>query len=156
MIPLQQIHPILVHFPIVFFLTLAAFDVVASLRGVRVTGRSGVATVSFGLAALAGIFAAVTFYFGSVALEIAETGGFRSSVAEIHEGLGGLTATVLTGWALLRAIAWWRDIRLTGGKAALVPAIEVAGALLVIATAYYGGALVYDLGVNVAHAAPGI
>jgi uncharacterized membrane protein len=34
-----------------------------------------------------------------------------------------------------------------------VSLIEVAGAALVVVTAYYGGQLVYDLGVNVAHAA---
>jgi uncharacterized membrane protein len=34
-----------------------------------------------------------------------------------------------------------------------VSLVEVAGAALVIATAYYGGQLVYDLGVNVVHAA---
>jgi uncharacterized membrane protein len=36
-----------------------------------------------------------------------------------------------------------------------VPVIEVAGAALVTVTAYYGGLLVYDLGVNVARAATG-
>jgi uncharacterized membrane protein len=36
-----------------------------------------------------------------------------------------------------------------------VPVVEVAGAMLVTATAYYGGLLVYDLGVNVAKTAIG-
>lgn len=33
MLPIAQLHPIAVHFPIVFFLTLAAFDAVALARG---------------------------------------------------------------------------------------------------------------------------
>jgi uncharacterized membrane protein len=95
MIPLQHIHPMLVHFPIVFFLCLSAFDMIAWLRGVTFTGRSVAGTVSVGLAALAGLSAIATYAFGAVALTIAESGGFHNDVAEIHEGLGGFTTASL-------------------------------------------------------------
>ncbi len=153
MISLEHIHPILVHFPIVFILTLATFDLIATLRGAPVTGRSAIGSVSAGLAVLAGAFAVVTYFFGDMALEIAEGHGFHSEIAEIHEGLGTTTAVVFGIWALVRAFLWWRDTRLTGGVAAIVPVLEVLGAALVVATAYYGGQLVYDLGVNVGHVA---
>ena len=153
MISLQHVHPVLIHFPIVFFLTLAAFDMVAAFRGKAVTGRSSAANASTGLALLAGLSAIVTYFFGDLALTIAENGGFSSEIAEIHESLGMATATAFVIWAAVRAFLWWRDIRLSGRLAAAVPAVEFLGAALVMTTAYYGGQLVYELGVNVAHAA---
>jgi uncharacterized membrane protein len=155
MIPIQQFHPILVHFPIVFILSLAAFDVIAVLRGAEVTGRSIAGRISVAIAILAGLSAAAAWIFGGVALDFAEAGGFSSGVAEIHESLGTVTAIAFVLWALLRAFAWWRDWQPGRGVQAVVALVEVAGALLVIATAYYGGQLVYDLGVNVTRAATG-
>ena len=117
------------------------------------TGRSSAANASTGLALLAGLSAIVTYFFGDLALTIAENGGFSSEIAEIHESLGMATATAFVIWAAVRAFLWWRDIRLSGRLAAAVPALEFLGAALVMTTAYYGGQLVYELGVNVAHAA---
>jgi len=153
MISIAHIHPMLVHFPIVFFLCLAVLDTIATLRGVPVTGRGGIGNVSTGLALLAGLFAIATYIFGDMALELAEAGGFHSDVAEIHEGLGAATAAAFAIWALVRVAAWWRNSSLRGGGAVLLSLVELAGAAVVVATAYYGGQLVYDLGVNVAQAA---
>ncbi len=143
----------LVHFPIVFFLSLAAFDVIAAFRGTEIGGRSRAGTISFALALLAGLSAVAAFVFGGVALDVAEAQGFHSGVAEIHESLGGITAIAFAAWALIRAFLWWRNVRLPAGAARVLPIIEVAGAVLVAVTAYYGGQLVFDLGVNVAHTA---
>ena len=71
MIPVQHIHPMLVHFPIVFFLTLALFDVVAMGRGATVTGRSVAGAVSLALAAAAPVSAIATYLFGGLALGVA-------------------------------------------------------------------------------------
>jgi uncharacterized membrane protein len=54
-------------------------------------------------------------------------------------------------WGAIRTFLWWRDIKLSGIVLALVPVVELVFAALVLATAYYGGQLVYTLGVNVAH-----
>jgi len=151
--PIQHIHPILVHFPIVFFLTLAAVDVIATARGKVMTGRGALGNVSSGLAVLAGGFDIVTYIFGGMALDLAESGGFHSDIAETHESLGSFTAIAFAIWAAVRVFLWWRDIRLNQGISAVVSLVEIAGAGLVLGTAYYGGQLVYDLGVNVAHAA---
>lgn len=153
MIAIQHVHPILVHFPIVFFLSLAAIDAIAAARGYVVTGRGTIGNLSSGLAVLAGGFAIITYFFGGMALDFAESGGFHSDVAEIHEGLGEFTAIAFAIWAAIRVFMWWRDLRLGRAVSAAVSLVEIAGAGLVIATAYYGGQLVYDLGVNVAHAA---
>lgn len=155
MIPVQHIHPMLVHFPIVFFLSAAVFDIVATISGRSVTGRSLAGTASLVLVVLAAVSAVATFFFGDMALEHAEAAGFSSEVAEIHEGLGTLTTAVFVMWALIRSFTWWQDMRGNGAVRAVAPTVEVLGALLVTLTAYYGGELVYGLGVNVAHAAGG-
>lgn len=66
--------------------------------------------------------------------------------------MGEISAFGFLGWGLFRLALWVRNRELkTLGPA--IPAIEIAGAALVTVTAYYGGQLVYDLGVNVAKAA---
>lgn len=149
MIPVQHIHPMLVHFPIVLVFMLAAFDLIATLRGATVTGRTVAGHSSTAVAVGAAIFAVATWYFGGLALDHAEAGGFSSDVAEIHESLGMTVAGVLSAWAAIRAFMWWRDMRATGALKLAMPAVALAGAGLVTATAYYGGLLVYELGVNV-------
>jgi uncharacterized membrane protein len=153
MLSIQHIHPILIHFPIVFFITLAAVDLVASVRGKIISGRGALGSLSLGLALAAGAFAIAAYFFGDMALDVAESGGFHSDIAETHEALGEATAAAFAIWALIRLGLWWRDTRLAGAGAFIVSLVEVAGAALVVTTAYYGGQLVYDLGVNVAHVA---
>ncbi len=154
MLPVQEIHPVLVHFPIVLMYTLLVLDLVA-LSGHRdVTVRSDTGTISTFIALSAGLLAIVAWYFGGLALDIAESGGFHSDVAEIHEGLGGTTAFAFLAWGIIRLGLWLRN-RGLGRFALLVPLIELVGAGLVTVTAYYGGQLVYDLGVNVARGAAG-
>lgn len=153
MIKVQHIHPLIVHFPIVLIVLMAAFDWIASLRGVSVTGRNPAGNASVSLAVLAGLSALVAYHFGGVALDFAEAGGFSSDVAEIHEGLGITTATALAVWACVRGLLWFRDFRFGNPIAFLIPVVETAGLALVTATAYYGGQLVYELGVNVVRVA---
>jgi uncharacterized membrane protein len=155
MIPSEHIHPMLVHFPIVFVLMLAVFDIVAVIgKGGRDRPVGHREHFHHPCRSRRPV-AVVTYYFGGVALDLAESHGFHSDIAETHEGLGELVAIAFVIWALIRALAWWRNIRLTGLAAAIVPVIEVVGSGLIIWTAYYGGILVYGLGVNVARAAGG-
>ena len=65
------------------------------------------------------------------------------------------SAVAFTVWAIVRLVAWWRNASLRGGGAFGLVLVELVGAALVIATAYYGGQLVYDLGVNVNQAMAG-
>jgi uncharacterized membrane protein len=153
MIPVQHIHPMLVHFPIVLILFLTAFDVIATLRGRSVTGRTVVGNISTSFAVLTGLFAIATYIFGGMALNVAEAGGFHSEVAEIHESLGEIVAIVTAVYALLRAVLWFRDFRINGIASFAFPIAGLAGSALVAVTAYFGGQLVYELGVNVAKVA---
>jgi uncharacterized membrane protein len=138
LIPVQHIHPMIVHFPIVAIFLLVAFDVVATAMGKSVTGRTVVSNIATGLAVLAAGSAAAAFYF-----------------AETHEALGKYVAVFLALWALVRVVLWFRDFRFKGVSAYLVPLVTVAGTALVVTTAYFGGQLVFDLGVNVAKVAAG-
>src|SRR4051794_13344923 len=115
MLAVQHIHPILVHFPIVFFISLAAIDLFAATRGQTIGGRGALGNLSLGLALAAGVFAIAAYFMGDAALEFAESGGFHSDIAEIHEALGEATAAAFAIWALIRLGLWWRDLRLTGG-----------------------------------------
>ncbi len=155
MLSFEHVHPMLVHFPIVFFVTLALLDTVATLRGAPVTGRTGLGNASTGLAVLASLFAIASFIFGDMALEFAESKGFESEIAEMHEHLGMAVAAAFTVWAIVRMVAWWRNASWRGGGAAGLVIVELAGAALVAFTAYYGGQLVYNLGVNVNQAVSG-
>jgi len=149
MFPIQHIHPIFVHFPIVLIFTVTLIDIIGLSQREDMTVRTGVGTISTGLAVAAGLFAIVTWYLGGLALDVAESGGFSSPVAETHEGLGGVIALAFLIWGIVRLGLWVRN-RGIGSIAVAVPLIELAGSVLVTVTAYYGGILVYDLGVNVA------
>lgn len=152
MVPIQHIHPILVHFPIVLIYTLAAIDLVALAGGNAVTRKSGAGTISTFVALAAGVFALGTWFFGGLALDHAEAAGFSSDIAEIHESLGGITAFAFLIWGLVRLALWIRNREFRAVTIA-IPLIEIGGAVLVTTTAYYGGLLVYELGVNVAKTA---
>jgi len=154
MIAIQHVHPILVHFPIVLMYTLVVIDLVALGGGIAVTTRSGVGTISAFVALAAGVLAIATWFYGGIALDHAEAAGFSSEIAETHESLGGITAFAFLFWGVARLVLWVRNRELRA-VAIAVSAIEIAGAALVTVTAYYGGLLVYELGVNVAKAAIG-
>ena len=152
MIPIQHIHPMIVHFPIVLLLLVAGFEVVATLVGRDISGRTATGNVAVGMISMAAVAAVVAFYFGDIALSVAEGRGFESDVAEIHEGLGRFVAIATSVWAVVRVGLWVRNVRLSRPLAFVLPVVSIAGAALVVWTAYYGGQLVFDLGVNVAKA----
>lgn len=150
MIPIEQFHPLVVHFPIVFFLSLAALDTFALFRNTPIGGRGGVANLSAGLAVLAGLAAVAAYSFGDAALDVAEASGIIEGRLGTHELLGTTTAIALAVWGLARAFIWWRQLPVSKGRAWGMVFMELAFSILIITTAYYGGQLVYEFGVNVA------
>jgi uncharacterized membrane protein len=149
MISVEHIHPMLVHFPIALIFVIATIDIVAAMRGVTVTGRTTTGNFSTGLVITLAAFSVLSYIFGGLALGVAEAGGFHSDIAEVHEQLGEAVAIATIVYAAVRAILWWRDTRLTGTASSVTPIVALFGVIMVCATAYYGGQLVYDLGVNV-------
>ncbi|MFH1598828.1 MAG: DUF2231 domain-containing protein [Pseudomonadota bacterium] len=149
MLPIEQFHPLAVHFPIVFTLLLAVFDGGAMLRGKSIGGRTVIGNVSAGIALCAGVSAAIAFVFGDLALDVALAKGTPLSVLETHEELGQIAAGVLVFWSIVRSIIWWRGAPRSRTLSWTVVAIEFALAGLILATAYFGGQLVYEFGIGV-------
>ena len=148
--PIEQIHPMVLHFPIVLIMILAVHDLFGLSRGLPLGGRGTYATVAMAIAVSAGASALLAAVFGDIALDTAVERGFQDGLAEMHEGLGSTAATLFAIWAALRAFVWWRQIEISGWKSSLVAIVDIALVLLVIVTAYFGGQLVYEYGVNVA------
>lgn len=150
--PLEHFHPMILHFPIVLIMVLAAFDIVAVARGLPLSGRSLYANIATAIAVATGLAAVVTAMLGDMALDIAKDRGFPSDLFETHEDMGWNAAIALGLWALIRAVLWWRQTPLEGSRKGAVALIDVALVLFIVAVAYFGGQLVYEHGVNVAAA----
>lgn len=154
MIDLSHVHPMLVHFPIVLLLLAAVLDLIAVARGEDLAGgqfAARAAVWAIGLGALGAVAAVV---FGDVALDHAIDRGFPVAPLEQHEELGMTTMWIFLGLAALRLAALWRHVPLGGWRGKALALASVAGVGLLLTTAYFGGVLVYDLGVNVASLKP--
>jgi uncharacterized membrane protein len=152
LIPIEQIHPLVVHFPIVFVLTLAFVDLVFVVRGMPVHDHSTTGNLSTAVATLAAISAAVAFVFGDLALDVALANGTPLVVLERHEELGHVTAAVVFGWGLLRTLVWWRRVDLKRTLSLIIVFLELGIAALIVTTAYFGGQLVYEHGIGISEA----
>lgn len=154
MIDITHIHPMLVHFPIVLLSFGTLLYLVVALRGGDLASRRGLSLLAF-LCLAAGLLSAVLAAgFGDMALDIAIDKGFDRAPLEQHEDLAGPTIVVFGLLVLAQAFALWKAYPLRGGRAWLLAVVAVAGVSLLLATAYYGGRLVYELGVNVAPVTP--
>lgn len=155
MIPIEHIHPMIVHFPIVLIILVSAYDAWATIRGRSVSGRTNTGNTTTLLLAMTALTSFLAIMFGDIALEYAEDAGFHSEIAEIHEHLGMLAALLLGTWAAIRLYLWFRDIQLARGLNILASLVSITLSVLVMVTAYFGGGLVYYLGVNVNKVAGG-
>lgn len=157
--PIELIHPMLLHFPIVLIMLVTAVDALALVRGIPLGGppaNSGTyAGFSLAIILLAGLFAVATAAFGDIALDIALDRNVPAALLESHEELGSTTAWLIAGWAVLRGIAWWRGIAITSARTGAVVLVELVLCGLILGTAWLGGVLVYEHGVNVAAAMAG-
>jgi len=147
--PIEHLHPMIVHFPIVLALLAIGSDLWWLARGRPESGLIQLQTGTILLALGAGM-AVVAFALGDMAYDIAVSKGASEAVLENHEGWGTTTTIVFAIAALLRGFLWVRgfDAKPAGQMAAILPTAAVA--VMVLVTAYFGGHLVYDLGVNVA------
>lgn len=154
MIDIAHIHPMLVHFPIVLFLGAIVIDFIVLVKSGDLASKECLPTVGLSvllLAALAGVAAAT---FGDIALDKAVELGFDKAPLEQHEELGLTTLWILIGLAVWQVFARWRGKRLTASTGWVFLAISLAGAGVLLTAAYFGGELVYIIGVNVAPVHP--
>lgn len=154
MIDLTHIHPMLVHFPIVFFITATVIFLVIAIRSGNIAAReclslTGAAILVAGL--LIGYLAA---FFGDIALDAAVAKGFAVPPLEHHEEMAATTLTFFSVLAVVQLFAIWKKIPVDHKRAWYFAAAAVVGVALLIFTAYLGGHLVYDIGVNVNSVVP--
>ncbi|MCA8926615.1 MAG: hypothetical protein KDC18_00995 [Alphaproteobacteria bacterium] len=147
--PIEHIHPMLVHFPIVLALLALAFDLWWFAFGRN--DSQGLIRLQTGtvVMTLGGIAAVVAFVFGDMAYDIAVGKGVATAVLETHEGWGTTTAIVFAAVAAVRLVLWRTGIDRQPAGALVAIAATAVVAVMVVVTAYFGGHLVYDLGINV-------
>lgn len=149
MIPLQHIHPMIVHFPIVLLMIAVIADLFIMARGGDLAVRECLPLVSTATLVLGAAAAATAVAFGELAADIATSAGFKSGPIEFHETLGLTTMWIFAVLAGVRLLTVWKGVPLSGRIGWTSALAGVAGLGVLIATAYFGGNLVYDLGVNV-------
>lgn len=148
MIDLAHIHPMLVHFPLALMPLAICVQIYALYRRQGLFGRSCPASMAVLLLVLAAVAAVVAAVFGDMALDHALDTGVPMDAMEEHEDFGQATAVLL---ALLAGVELWCYWKSVSGFA-VERLLLVAGILLLsvlLITAWFGGHLVYDLGVNV-------
>jgi uncharacterized membrane protein len=140
-----NVHPLIIHFPIVLVLLAVPMDVV-HLVSPRTRVMSNVAVTLYVLGALSAVSAYVS---GRIAAGAVFTPGMAHSMVESHERWATLTAAWLVGLAVVRLGA--RIARRGEGNAArvLFVALGIAAAILIQQTAERGARLVFEQGVGV-------
>jgi len=154
MIDLAHIHPMLVHFPIVLLLAAVAVDFVILQRGGDLSASRTLPYISLAIFVLGALAAIAAASFGDVAMDEAFSKGFAKPPLEEHEDLGYATMWIFIGLALTRLLAWRTRFSLAGWRGWAMCAIGAVGVAVLLATAYHGGNLVYEIGVNVAPVHP--
>jgi uncharacterized membrane protein len=154
MISTALIHPMLVHFPIVLLITAVAMDIFLLLTNKDLANRKCLPLMALSALLLGTLSAGIAAFFGDIALDKAISLGFPSGPLETHETLAMITIAVFSLYCLLRLLALWRRYPLRGFSGWMSALPGMVGLVLLIATAYYGGELVYHLGVNVAPVVP--
>ncbi len=147
-INIAHIHPMLVHFPLALFPVVLGIQFVVLIRGQTLFDRGCPQSSAMGLLVLAAVAAVAAATFGDMALDKAVASGVKLSLLESHEELGQASATLLVLMAL--AGAWLFKVQAPSMKVSW--SFWLAGAaifVVLIITAWHGGHLVYDLGVNV-------
>ena len=154
MLDITHIHPMLVHFPIVLLMVSLILSTYLFFNQQNIAERHSV-QIANAMALITGlVMAFVAAEFGDIALDAAVEKGFAVAPLEAHEELA--TATMILFSLLAAALigALWKNIKLTGLKALVFVLVFYISTGVLLMTAYRGGNLVYQLGVNVEPVTP--
>jgi len=154
MMSIALIHPMLVHFPIVLLIITVAMDIIVLLLKRDLAVRECLPMIGLSALLLGTLSAGIAAIFGDIALDKAKSLGFPNAPLETHETMALITIAVFSLHCLLRLLALWRRYPLRGIIGWISAFPGMVGVVLLIVTAYYGGELVYHLGVNVAPVLP--
>jgi uncharacterized membrane protein len=146
---ITQIHPMLVHFPIVLFILALGLYLYMVVTKRDLAARSCLSITAAAMLVGGVVSAIAAAGFGDIALDAAIDKGFPDANLEEHEELAGTTITIFVVLAVVLLAAMWKKFQLTGVKAVVFLLVALAGTGMLINTAYHGGELVYKDGVNV-------
>ena len=149
MIPIYQIHPMIVHFPIVLFVLVFLLSVSVVARGGNLAERATLPTTTLTLLWLGVLLAMTAAVFGGIAAGHASSVGFSDEPIGVHAGYARMTVLTFIVLAIALSVFRWRNISMAGARGWIFTLFVLAGVGLIVTTAYFGGHLVYDLGVNV-------
>lgn len=139
---LHLVHPVLVHFTIAFLVVGGMSEAYGIARAREGAERFGGALVLLGTIALVPTIAA-----GFLAANSLPLAGPAESAVDDHERLGLIVLGIFVPLLVVKAWGRGRPPRTWRG---LYAAGLIAGVAAAIATAYFGGLMVYRLGVGVA------
>ena len=155
MTELAYLHPMLVHFPLVLMPLVVLLQIVGLIRGVPLFGRDCLARSLWWLTLAAALGALAAALLGDPALDIAVERGFPEAKLEDHEALGQTSAGLMLALAFIHGLLYLRQTPSRGGPGLTLLIVSSGILLILLTTAFYGGNLVYALGVNVVPALPG-
>lgn len=145
-----NLHPLVIHFPIVLLITAAAVDLIDAVFE-RPDWLGTVATSLYVTGAAAAVAAYLT---GLQAASTVFVPGMAHPIVDDHRNWALVTAWYFAGVALVRVAAWRVGVPRARSHRLWLLAAGVVGVLLVQQTADRGARLVYEHGVGVI-AAPG-
>jgi uncharacterized membrane protein len=151
---INHVHPMLVHFPIVLFMSAVALQFLALVRGGDLGSRECLPLLALWGLVIGTVIAGIAAVFGDIALDHAAELGFQTGYLEEHEDLGLATLAAFVVLSLLHLGARWRHIPLKGDKGWTLAVAGLAGVVLMVIAAAHGAELVYELGVNVTPVKP--
>ena len=137
----HPIHPLTVHFPIALLFTSVFFDLLGIITESKNFRQTGFWLLILGL--IGGIIAAI-FGFGSE--EMVEAMGVPEAAVDRHETFA---ITTLIMFGVLLMIRWWIRNRWSARDRVIYLCVAMLGLLILGATGFYGGELVYRYGAGV-------
>ena len=144
----------LVHFPVVLFIVTTFINLIIVIRKGDLAERKCLPLISLASISAGIMIAILAAVFGDIALDAAVDKGFDKAPLEEHQGLAIPTIIIFSIIALTQAYSMWRGRSLVGAKAVMIFVATLVGLGFLIATAYHGGQLVYEIGVNVTPVKP--
>ena len=139
-LPMESVHPMVVHFPIALLLTAVGCDLAAVALRRPVLRQAALWNLSLGTVA-----AAMAVWTGLRAEDVAKHSFEIHQVMELHERLGKITLALA-----LMAVSWRvakRD-RLSARARVITSLLMLAMAMTLAWGGYLGGRLVYEFGVG--------
>lgn len=148
MLDIAQIHPMLIHFPLALIPVALAGQAVALYQGNSLFGRACISSSAVTLIVLAALGAVAAALFGDIALDKAVDAGVPPAIMETHEELGISSATLISILAVVETWLHWKTV-VNRAIDLLMWGTGLAILAVLLTTAWFGGHLVYDSGVNV-------